>query len=51
MLYQADTNIFLTYNKAHFVRFAGIVIISPAEVVSSQSTPGASKNEEKDEKS
>ena len=41
----------LTYNKGHFIRFAGIVIISPSEVVSPQSTPGATKNEEKDEKS
>ncbi len=38
----------LTYNKAHFVRFAGIVVISPSEIVSIQSAPGATKNGEKD---
>ena len=41
----------LTYNKGHFVRFAGIVIVNPSEVVSTEPEPDAMKNEEKDEKS
>ena len=38
----------LTYNKGHFVRFSGIVVISPSEIASSQSTPAVAKSEEKD---
>lgn len=41
----------LTYNKNDFGRFAGIVIVSPPEVVSSQSAPTTTKSDEKDEKS
>jgi hypothetical protein len=40
----------LTYNKGHFVRFTGIVTVSPSEVVSAKSAPDATKNEEIDEK-
>lgn len=41
----------LTYNKNDFGRFAGIVVVSPSEVVSFRSAPTATKSEEKDEKS
>ncbi|HEV2665598.1 MAG TPA: PIN domain-containing protein [Blastocatellia bacterium] len=39
----------LTYNKDHFVRFVGIIVVSPPEVVLSQLVPAVAKSEEKDE--
>jgi predicted nucleic acid-binding protein len=41
----------LTYNKGHFGRFAGIVVVSPSEVAAAQPAPDATKSEEKEEKS
>lgn len=38
----------LTYNKGHFVRFAGIIVVSPSEVEPTQPAPDATKSEEKE---
>jgi len=39
----------LTYNKSDFGRFAGIVVVSPSDVMSSQPAPAVAKSEEKEE--
>ncbi|MCI0391820.1 MAG: PIN domain-containing protein [Acidobacteria bacterium] len=41
----------LTYNKKDFGRFADIVVVSPSEVMSSQSAPTVAKRDGKDEES
>jgi predicted nucleic acid-binding protein len=44
-----DITHLLTYNKNDFGRFAGIIVVSPSEVMSSQSAPTVAKSDERDE--